>query len=131
MKFEWTEKLSTGVELIDSQHKELIKKINDLLDAMKEGKGRTEINNTVQFLTDYVITHFKTEEDIMIKYNYPEYNAHKKLHDNFIKDFSELIKEMGNLAFTIKLQARVCDWLIEHINGTDKVLGNFLKEKIK
>jgi hemerythrin len=36
----WTDDLSVGVELIDTEHKSLINAVNELLDACSKGLGR-------------------------------------------------------------------------------------------
>lgn len=43
MAIEWTDELATGVNKIDNQHKELFKRINNLLDACNQGKGKDEV----------------------------------------------------------------------------------------
>ena len=40
---QWDLTMATGVDAIDNQHKQLIKWLNDLLAAMSQGRGRTEI----------------------------------------------------------------------------------------
>ena len=40
MYAEFTENLATGNEMIDSQHKELIQKINDLLDSCEKSSDK-------------------------------------------------------------------------------------------
>ena len=50
--YEFTSELEPGNELIDSEHKELIDAINNLLLACGEGKGRGEIRKTLEFLND-------------------------------------------------------------------------------
>ena len=40
MSFEWSEDLATGIEKIDTEHKEIFKQINKLLDDMDKGKGK-------------------------------------------------------------------------------------------
>jgi hypothetical protein len=52
---EWTETLATGISTIDSQHKELFKRINDLVLAIKEHRCSSEIDGTIKFLDDYAI----------------------------------------------------------------------------
>jgi len=37
--FDWNDQLSVGVAEIDKQHQELVKLINDLHEAMREGAG--------------------------------------------------------------------------------------------
>lgn len=40
MRYEMTKDLETGNALIDSEHRQLFKAVNDLLDACSQGKGR-------------------------------------------------------------------------------------------
>ena len=42
MRAEFTDDLITGNELIDSQHEELIGRINKLLDSCEAGEGKKE-----------------------------------------------------------------------------------------
>lgn len=67
----WTPDLATKVDEIDSQHRELFKRINDLLDACNQGRGKEEVQKVIRFLEEYVATHFGEEEKYMEKYNYP------------------------------------------------------------
>ena len=39
----WDPSMTTGVESLDVQHRQLIAWLNDLLSAMSLGRGRTEI----------------------------------------------------------------------------------------
>lgn len=64
----YDDSLSTGVRSIDDQHKELFDKINNLLAACREGKGKEEVAKVMKFLSDYVIDHFGTEEGYMVTY---------------------------------------------------------------
>lgn len=134
MPIEWTERLRVGVEEIDNQHKELFKRINNLLDACTQGKGKDEVLNTLRFLDDYVTVHFTAEERLQQKYNYPDYTSHKARHTEFIKNISDIkkaIEEEGvGLHLVIRTNNTVVDWLINHIGKMDKKVGALLKEKI-
>lgn len=44
MRYELTQDLLTGNQLIDSEHRQLFDAINALLDACAQGAGRTKIN---------------------------------------------------------------------------------------
>lgn len=131
----WNEGLSVGVAEIDNQHKELFNRINNLLDACKQGKGSEEIERTINFLSDYVITHFGTEENLMVRYNYPDYASHKEKHEKFNKKFAELKmqiqKEGSGLLTTLGTNHLLIDWWLNHIGKVDKALGVFLKGKQK
>ncbi len=129
----WKESLSVKVAEIDNQHKELFNRINNLLDACAQGRGREEIKRTLDFLSDYVITHFGTEEKLMNKHNYPDYASHKERHEQFKKEFAELKmkieKEATGLLTTLGTNHLLIDWWLNHIGKVDKTLGAFLSGK--
>lgn len=133
MSLQWNESLSVGVKEIDEQHKELISRINNLLEACREGKGKLVIEEIVDFLEKYVVVHFSTEERYMDKYSYSETSLHKKEHKYFAETFSKIKDEHLSknelMLATVKLNDLLVRWLINHIKKTDTALGTFLKEK--
>jgi len=135
MAIEWTEDLTTGVDTIDDQHKELFRRINSLMDACKAGKGKTEIGDTIDFLSSYVVEHFGTEENMMQKLNYPNYPDHKAQHTAFINDVAKLKEEFAQggaaVSLVVRTNAVVVDWLLQHIRKVDKVMGGFIKSNGK
>jgi hemerythrin len=134
MPLTWTASLSVGVNEIDNQHKELFNKINSLLDAMSKGKGRDEIEKVIQFLSDYVVMHFNTEEKMMTIHKYPEMASHKGQHNSFTMKLQDLKKKLAaegpTSTVVIEAQPLLVDWWYNHINKVDKVLGEFLKRKV-
>jgi len=129
----WTSDLETGVETIDNQHKELISRINALFTACSQGKGKEEVVKIMGFLGDYVVFHFGEEEKYMENLGYPAYSSHKKEHQGFINNFSELREKMGQDGPTVEVVVRanklLIDWLINHIKRVDKEFANFMKSK--
>lgn len=128
----WNSNLETGIEVIDNQHKELVEKVNELLEAGKNRRAKEEIESMLDFLEKYVVDHFATEEESMLKYDYPRYQEHKQIHQDFIQEVSELkavYQERGaKLDLVITLNSKVVKWLINHIMGVDKQLAKFLIE---
>ena len=53
MYAEFTDDLVTGNTLIDSQHKELIDKINDLLKSCEERSNQSGAARMLNYLADY------------------------------------------------------------------------------
>lgn len=135
MALQWTEQLSVGVDSIDNQHKELIARINGLLSAMGQGKGREEIGGMMDFLAKYVVDHFGAEQEYMARFAYPAAVAHTAQHTAFVGDFAALSREFAvqgaNSHMTLQVQSRVSDWLKSHIAGTDKLLGAYLKSRLQ
>jgi hemerythrin len=124
---DWNDRLSVGVEEIDKQHKKLVDMINDLADAMKDGKGKDILGPILNGLVEYTVVHFKFEEDLFDKYGYEEKEAHKIEHEKFvdkISEFNESFKS-GNSFITISLMNFLSDWLQNHIKVTDKKYSSF------
>ena len=71
MRYEMTKDLETGNALIDSEHRQLFKAVNDLLDACSQGKGRSQVESTLDFLVSYVAKHFGDEEKLQVQTSYP------------------------------------------------------------
>jgi hemerythrin len=133
MTVKWTEELSVGIDVIDTQHKELFSTAESLLAAAERGVGQGEVTKVVAFLEEYVETHFQTEEMYMKRYSYPDYAPHKIEHTGFVNEFYDLRQELDNDGvspdLTVRLADWVGDWLVNHIGRMDKALGTFLKER--
>lgn len=133
MAMRWTEDLATGVDEIDRQHKELFSRVNALLAAMSEGRGKEHLHTVVRFLEDYVVTHFTTEEGYMARHSYPGMAAHKAEHAAFVRDFGNLKRDFetqgASSALAIQVQRRICDWLVHHIGQSDKAFGAHLRTR--
>lgn len=130
----WSDVLASGSSEIDTQHKELFQRINSLLGAMeKGGVGREEVSKVIQYLSEYVVFHFGTEEKYMDHYKYSNTSAHKAQHAQFVKVFQRLKDRMLREGITPPLQQEarelVVDWLVNHIKFSDRALGTFLKLK--
>lgn len=127
----WTEELRTGIEIVDSQHKELIAKVNALHEAMKVGKGKEKIAEVFNFLANYTVTHFTTEEKLMTTHGYPDYAHHKSEHTALIKKVQEMGKKLqeGQISLTIETSNFLSDWVKTHILKEDKAYIPFFKTK--
>ncbi len=129
---EWNERLLTGVRECDEQHKKLVSIINELYEAMKQGKGKEIIDKILKELADYAHYHFDTEERLMTRYGYPDLPAHKKEHEDFKKKVKEFIdkKARGEVTLSVEIMNFLRDWLFHHIMEIDKKYGPFLSQKM-
>jgi hemerythrin len=128
---QWNDSFSVNVGEIDKQHQKLIGMINDLNDAMRQGKGKAVLGKIISGLMNYTTTHFITEEKYFDKFGYPEADIHKKAHTEFVKKVSEFKNEFekSNITLSIQVMDFLSDWLKKHINGVDKKYGPFFNEK--
>jgi hemerythrin len=128
---EWNDTYSVDVMAMDEQHKKLVGLINQLHDAMKAGKGSTEIFVILNGLVDYTKYHFEAEEKILRENNYPGLLVQENKHKNFIVKVQEFQSnaETKKLTISLEVQNFLKDWLIEHISGEDKKYGKYLNTK--
>ena len=134
---EWTEDLSVDNKTIDSQHRELFDRINDLVAAIKQKTCKYKIGDVIKFLDDYIVFHFGEEEKIMLKHGYPGYQEHKAQYKIFLDNFEKLKVELpkleggkkpGSYDLSVETNQVVIDWILLHIANVDKKLGEFLKD---
>jgi len=78
----WDNRLKTGFDVIDMQHRELVNKINKLIAVLEKGEDveGVTLDEIFVFLAEYVDVHFRTEEMYMDQTNYPETAEHKRAH---------------------------------------------------
>lgn len=129
----WSDDLSVGIEEIDNQHKQFIEMINELHLAMKSGKTATTLPQILTKLGDYVVFHFSHEEKIMQSYNFPDYIAHKTIHDKFTKEVKKLFDDLASAKtlLSIDVMKSLKDWLVAHIMGQDKKYSVYIKNHQK
>ncbi len=122
----WNDNLNIGIIQIDAQHKNLVGMLNQLYEAMSTGKGKEVIGKI-----GYTLTHFGTEEKLLQQHGYPELPQHKKEHEFFVKKVQEFNNEVqkGNIIIVSNVANFLKEWLVKHIQGTDKKYAPFLKEK--
>lgn len=132
MRYEVTQDLVTGNTLIDSEHRQLFAAVNDLMDACSQGRGRDQIQKTVQFLSDYVVKHFQDEERLQTQNKYPGYPAHKTFHDGYRRQLNDKAQQLLREGPTVKALGdlnQVVGVLVSHIRTEDKRLARYIKEQ--
>jgi len=126
---EWSPRLSVGVELLDKDHQKLVKLINDLYDAMKEGHGKESLGSILDRLVDYTKIHFAHEEQYFAQSKYPHLADHKKEHDALTRqalDIQTQYKSGASGVLSLEVMNFLKDWLMNHIQGSDKKYGPYL-----
>jgi hemerythrin len=127
----WNPALSVKVKQFDDQHMKLVDMVNNLHDAMKEGKGNEALGTILTSLISYTATHFSCEEKLMAQHAYPEASAHKLEHERLVKQVLELQANFtaGKAILTINVMMFLKDWLVKHIQGDDRKYGVYLNGK--
>lgn len=129
---EWSDKLSVGVDSVDVQHKRLVAMVNELFDAMKEGRGKDVLEKTLDGLIKYTVYHFSYEEKLFEQTGYPLSDEHKKEHKNLTEQvliIQEKMKSGASFSLSMEVMEFLKGWLVNHIMGSDKKFGPYFVER--
>jgi len=124
----WRSDLTTGIPKLDEQHQEIFREAEALLGQPGQ------IQETLNYLAQYVDRHFAAEERAQASAAYPGAPAHLKGHADFVRRFQELKRRFDTAASArqgaaVKEISRfVVDWFKEHIISQDKPFAEFYRK---
>lgn len=121
-KIVWKEEYSVGIASLDQDHKKLIGLLNKFITAYDYAMSESYEREALNELIAYTKYHFLREEELMVDNNYPDVVAHKAQHKKMFEQvevFVELYNDKGHDALE-EISDFLTNWLINHINGTDK-----------
>lgn len=127
---QWRPTLETGIDVIDQQHKRIVDYINALRIAQVKG-DRGAVAKTIDDVIDYTQSHFGFEEALMEDAGYPLLNAHKRVHELFIRRVAVLHQRFkSGEDIAQDLHNVLARWLITHIQTEDRHYVGAVKEKM-
>lgn len=125
----WTDTMLCGIPAIDDQHKELFRQ----LDILRDRGNKDRVPNILRFLADYVVKHFNDEESLHLRSRYPQAAGHRKLHEDFIRTFTELkgrYEQSGDKsAIVLEINRVVYEWLKSHVMKVDREFGKYYAQQ--
>ncbi len=126
MPLVWTDAMRTGSVEIDFQHRELIRQVESLHEAMRQGRGKEELARTLDFMAQYVKRHFAAEEALMERVQCPAAQENKDAHGKLIERLGELRRkfdqEGANTTLLLEMYQELSKWLANHICKVDAQL---------
>ncbi len=127
--YHFTEDCLIGVDMIDNEHRELFRIINEI-DSLLRHELIEDKYDRIQILLkelkDYAEYHFAHEEKYMEKIRHPELELQKKQHTEFsckINEADMLSDNPNQEAFLDDLLKYLVTWLYRHIIGSDLMIG--------
>ena len=124
----WNKSYETGNEKVDNEHKEIFRLVQEVIDATLDSDSVGKIEEAVDFLANYTLSHFKHEEGLMDESNYPAAPVHKKQHENFVTEVLALRERVLNESDSEKrstdVKKVIINWLADHVLGSDKLMAN-------
>jgi len=129
----WSDKYATGIELIDSQHHQLVDLTNELYRAcLSGGEERLAVfKDAMSRMVEYVRFHFAAELKLLDAIKYPDYNKHKKMHNDLVEEILEAAKKYddGKKFVPNKFVRTLKDWVFGHIAVYDKIYSAYVAEQ--
>ncbi len=128
----WSKVLSIEVDEIDEDHRKLVGIFNTLNQAVRDKESDEYLAAVLEELINCTVWHFSHEERLMLKYGYPDRDAHKAEHRDLIasaRDLQAKLLEPGK-PFADEHIEFLERWLTGHILTTDMQLGAWLAQKM-
>ena len=123
--------LETGVAKIDSQHRELIDRLNAVTSMGMQAVTKEETLKTLDLLGNYIMRHFTDEEVLLMQCKYPKLEWHKEQHRLYFIEFIKLKKNFAasghSPKYTLELTNSIINWIVRHIKTVDVDMGRHLR----
>jgi hemerythrin-like metal-binding protein len=130
---EWSDKLSVGDAVMDGEHRELVRLLNNLCSAVKAKRGPEAVGKALDDLIGHTAAHFKHEEALFAQTGYPEAEEHTRAHEILTIQALQ-VREKYQGGVTAYLSQDVLrflrTWLVTHILIDDRKFGNYVSESL-
>jgi hemerythrin len=119
---QWQDLFKVGHTKIDEQHETLFRYLDDLKDTDLEGaKG------LLKTLFEYTEIHFKEEEELFDRVNFPLAEDHKEYHRNLIEKLRDVQNtKLITMADKDRLFSLVNHWIKDHILIHDQAFAPYI-----
>lgn len=114
IQFVWKDEYSTGDSLLDEQHKRLFEMGSRVGEQPPE-----EMNDFRLKLYRYVVDHFDTEEAYMETIGFPDFDRHKGLHDNLVRELKRF-PDQFTMETAMEFKGFFYTWLFHHVLHEDR-----------
>jgi len=114
----WSNDLSTGIKIIDTQHKVLFDLANDLKNAYDNNAGAQVIDTMFSVIQHYSFKHFATEEDLLSGRG--DFHIHCYEHYQLLRQLNQYAVDFrNNRRLPMPPSEFLEKWLTDHIKGSD------------
>lgn len=120
-EFAWSATYSIGNAQIDAEHQGLLELANDIATFADKGEQIARIRQDIFALCDHMRLHFQHEEEYMLQLGCPQYEEHKKQHEEILAAMNAIMKHSDNLdALVYKLKQLMHAWVRGHVLAQDR-----------
>ena len=128
----WTEQLSVGNEILDSDHKKLLR-LADAVDCAAKAGDCVAVSRELKRLRGDMERHFLNEELFSLALDIP-FNEHHIDHQNILAEIDVMRGEAGknieeNIFKIEHFTQLFHNWLIKHVNENDLLMKPMLQTR--
>ncbi|MGB5735913.1 MAG: hemerythrin family protein [Thiohalocapsa sp.] len=128
MSINWENTLATGIERIDAEHRVFVALISDLDQADAEGAPRERMERILREVQAYALFHFTREENLMLDQGYPDYERHRREHQNLLAHFTGVLHEYREGRVLVQhIVELTYQWFAGHATEADQRLAEYLR----
>jgi len=129
--FRWDQSYSVNIAELDHQHQRLFRTVAELDFALRTGQADSIIDEVLERLIHYTITHFAAEECLMQQYGFPGLAVHRYDHQMLAQKLTKfnLSHMAGRPGIPSALLVFLQAWLQDHVLKTDKEYSDFLNAR--
>lgn len=122
----WTDDYLVNDQRIDTEHRELIRVANVVLELTAMDKDT--LATLFHGLAKYCAFHFANEEKLMASISYPLLSEHRLRHRAIVQQMEKVLKESATLPeLQANLRRLMHSWLIHHIDENDRKIARFIR----
>ena len=132
-EFEWSERYSVGVDVLDEQHRRLLGLCADAAHCLSQDKASAaaSMHHILDRMHRYGAEHFATEEALLRRHGYPGMAAHEEEHETFLAMLADfLVEASAGRLDKVAMHRFLLQWWFKHILESDMAYKPFLQQRM-
>lgn len=124
----WRDAWALGVELLDAQHREMVRLINAVLDPAAE----STVGARLDALIAHLRRHFDTEQVFLRAIDYPLTEQHCREHALQLAELVDLRRAVAGdtRALSAEDRAGIRQWFFNHVVAEDRRFGAYYRRVV-
>lgn len=124
LEIAWQDFLAVGVPEMDEEHRQFIARVNALNRAIVEAKDKATVRQAMDLMLADAALHFRHEEELLTRWNYPGAQAHAAKHSALAAQFQRTLEEFEEAEFSFV-------WAVKGLRLKQLLVAHLLKEDLK
>lgn len=124
--FTWNPEYALGISEIDEEHQQLVDMMHRLELAADRRDRSHIVKGVIGEIGKYVDVHFRHEEELMEKAQYPGYEQHYLAHKAFARKVEDL--KLFSTLDPAELHKILVQWLVDHIMKADRDYAPYVEK---